>query len=136
MMRPLILGPAERASIQEVVTFAARPENYYRPLAGHTHPPGDKQSYIREFGFPGRPYRCVYSITEAYGQLFRHLSIAIPGMHKTKLVPNAIACWTLAAAYGFTGWDGVSLQPPPEWAVDLPGFCVAIAQRYAVGDER
>jgi hypothetical protein len=132
VIRPLILGPAERASIQEVVTFAARPENHYRPFAGDNVPPGDKESYIRKFGLPDRPYRCVYSLTVASnGQLFRHLSISIPGMPDK--APNPIACWTLAAAYGFTGWDGLSQHPPSDWAVDLPGFCVAIAQRYVDG---
>lgn len=143
MNRPLILGPAERASIQEVVTFAARPENHWRPLAGQATPPGGKEKHRREFGLPGRAYRCVYSITEASnGQLFRHLSIAIPemqaklamsGLEKKSVAPNPIACWTLATAYGFTGWDGVSPHPPLGWAVDLPGFCVAIIQPYAVG---
>jgi hypothetical protein len=131
MNRPLIMGPAERASIEEVVTFAARPENHYRPYAGHAVPPGDKESYIREFGLPGRRYRCVYSITAASnGQLFRHLSISIPGMQEKSIAPNPLACWTLAAAYGFTGWDGVSPRPPREWAVELPGFCLAIVQKY------
>lgn len=132
MIRPLILGPTERAAIQEVVTFAARPENYYRPFAGHTGPPGDKESYIREIGLPDRTYRCVYSITVASnGQFFRHLSISIPGMKEKSLAPNPLACWTLAVAYGFTGWDGVSQYPPSAWTVELPDFCVAIAQAYA-----
>jgi hypothetical protein len=137
MIRPLILGPAERASIQEVLTFAARPENHYRPLAGHAVPPGEKASYIREFGLPGRRCRCIYSITVASNErLYRHLSIAIPGMATPlgnqslhSVAPHPIACWMLATAYGFTGWDGVSQHPPAEWAVDLPGFCVAIAQK-------
>jgi hypothetical protein len=132
MMRPLILGPTELAAIQEVVAFAARPENHYRPFTGDIVPPGDKKSYILAFGLPDRPYRCVYSITEAStGKLFRHLSISIPGMESRSVAPNPFACWTLARAYGFTGWDGVSQRPPLDWSVDLPGFCLAIAQAYA-----
>lgn len=134
MMRPLILGPAELASIEEVLTFAARPENHYRPFAGDTVPPGDKEGYIRNFGLPDRPYRCVCSLSVASnGELFRHLSISIPRMQEQSTAPNPFALWTLARAYGFTGWDGVSQHPPPDWAVDLPGFCVAIAQRYVDG---
>lgn len=129
MLRPLILGPSELAAIAKVVEFAARPENHYRPFTGDNVPPGDKESYILSLGLPGRLYRCVYSITAASnGQLFRHLSISIPGMESRSVAPNPIACWTLARAYGFTGWDGVSQRPPSSWAVDLPGFCVAIAE--------
>ncbi len=131
MMRPLILGPAELASIEEVLTFAARPENHYRPFAGDTVPPGDKEGYVRNFGLPDRPYRCVYSLSVASnGELFRHLSISIPRMQEQATAPHPIALWTLARAYGFTGWDGVSVHPPSDWVLSLPGFCVAIVQAY------
>lgn len=130
--RPLILGPEEHASIQKCVTFALLPENYYRPCSGDREPPGGKERYILTFGLPGRPYRCVFSFTEASDKnLYRHLSISVPEMqHNPRLTPHPLACWMLARAYGFSGWDGVSQQPPASWAIDLPGFCVAIAQRY------
>ncbi|HMI84892.1 MAG TPA: hypothetical protein VK550_12415 [Polyangiaceae bacterium] len=131
-LRPLILGPEEHAAIETCVAFASLPENHYRPLSGDREPPGDKESYILTFGLPGRTYRCVFSLTEASDKnLYRHLSISVPEMqHTPSRAPHPLACWTLARAYGFTGWDGVSQQPPASWTVDLPGFCVAMWQRY------
>lgn len=129
--RPLILGPEERASIERCIAFASFPENYFRPLSGDRVPPGDKESYIRTFGLPGKTYRCVFSFTEASDKnIYRHLSISVPEMAgNPRLAPHPLACWTLARAYGFTGWDGSSQDPPGSWAIDLPGFCVAIVQK-------
>jgi len=131
--RPLILGPGELAAMHAIAFYAAKPENRYNPLVPErSTPPGMKPAHCLTLGLPGRTYRCVFSFTEMPdGRLIRHLSISVPEMvDDPKLMPGIFACWTLAHAFGFSGWDGRSEKPPETWQIaPIPRECVVIAER-------
>lgn len=93
-MRPLLIGPAEKKAVEELVAFASREENWYRPGVSQWVP-GDRLEYVLSLG----TYRCVFTYTEGRGKLYRHLSISVPGT----LYPNPVAATTIAVLFGFTG---------------------------------
>jgi hypothetical protein len=64
--------------------------------------------------------------------VWRHLSISVPG----KNYPNPFAAFTIAALFGFTGWDEKTIEPPPEgWEihVQLHEHCIVMAQIIRAG---
>jgi hypothetical protein len=115
MMRVLILADDDRRYIHELALFAAKPEHHYRPGPGKT-PPGDDPRYRIRLGLPGRYYLCVFSFTVIEGALIRHLSISVPDT-KGMRVPHPIACWMIADAFGFTGWDRTMGEKPGPWQI-------------------
>lgn len=108
-MRPLIIGAAQRQVAQEVVTFARRPENWYRPGADRP-PPGDNPAHICFFPLD---VRCVFSYTLFEGKLYRHLSVSLPQGY-----PNPFAVRAITQLFGFTGgWDDWLVDPHNEGCV-------------------
>ncbi len=108
-MRPLVIDDAARALAASVRAYAdAHP---YRPGPG-VKPPGDNPEHVALIN----TFRVVYSLTEAGGQRFRHLSVSVPG---TKW-PNPAVIWTIAELFGFTGWDQQAIDKPPDgWMMEL-----------------
>jgi hypothetical protein len=124
-LRPLTLGPDERQRIAHLVGFARDPVNWLtraRLLALYV--PGDYPEYVLTL----HTYRCVFTWTEgSKGTIFRQLSVSVPGGK----LPNIYAAFTLATAFGLTGWQMHSngKQPPADWMV-YPGLgSVAMAQK-------
>ena len=120
-MRPLVIDDTARARVAEVEAFAFA--NWYRPGQSE-NAPGDDSRHVVELN----TYRCVFSYTLAPdGELFRHLSISVP----SKAYPNPFAVFTIAELFGFTGWDGKTLEAPDDWMIDLnkEEHCVVAAQR-------
>ncbi len=119
-MRPLLIGPATREQAERIVAYAqAHP---YVPGPG-VPPPGDDPNHVGVFD----SYRCAFSFTHADNGVFRHLSISVP----SGKLPNPFAAYALAEIFGFTGWDGGSVDVPDSWMVGMseePVPCVIIAQ--------
>lgn len=78
--------------------------------------PGADPRYVLNTVFG---YRCVFSYTVLHGQKFRDLSVSVSAASKGKY-PHEFAFYTIASElFGFTGWDGVHIMPPPEgWMID------------------
>ena len=121
-MRPLLLDNEAKGRIAEVVKFAG--SNVYRPGLSETIP-GDDARHVVEI-FMG--YRAVFSLTEGPDALYRHLTLSVVGEH----YPNPIAAFTIADAFGFTGWKiEMGEQPPSDWMGDVNAedHCVTLLQR-------
>jgi hypothetical protein len=123
-MRPLILDAETKQSVQRVIDFASLPENTYIP-ANNAQPPGDNPQYVAQLN----SFRCVFSITESKGKRFRQLSVSIP----SKLFPNAIAVFTIASLFGFTGGtiiEDITTEPCASWqiAIDENAHCIVVAE--------
>lgn len=118
--RPLLIGPDEKARAAAIMAHAEA--NPYTPGAGAATP-GDNKAFVGEFN----TYRTVFTYTHLKGDVFRHLSVSVPGGH----YPNPFAVWLLAETFGFTGWDGVSGEVPKNWQVHLKEdeHCVVVVQK-------
>jgi hypothetical protein len=93
-----LFGPKEDARIRDIVTFASREENLYKPNLG-VPPPGDTPRHVLETG----NVRCVFSITKLGGHLYRHLSVSMFG--ETGFLPLPIVK-EIAYKFGFEGvWN-------------------------------
>ena len=137
-MRPLIIDDTARQAAQRVIDFAEKKENHY--IVGYggltaQRPPGDDSRHVLYVsGLAGdlsgkTGFRCVFSITEADGATWRHLSISIPPPTK---YPNPYAVYTIAQdLFHFTGWNGRSSEPPASWAMNInkDEHCIVVAQR-------
>ena len=120
-MRPLVIDETARARVHEVETFAFA--NWYRPGQSE-NPPGDDSRHVVELN----TYRCVFSYTLAPDdELWRHLSISVP----SKNFPHPFAVFTIAELFGFTGWDGKTIEAPEDWmvATHKVEHCVVAAQK-------
>ncbi len=123
----LLIDEEAKSKIKAVRDFAENPRNYYIVGKGGfstQRPPGDDPRHVCKLvdGF-----RCVFSMTVADETLWRHFSISVTG----DKYPNAIAAFTVAELFGFTGWDGKSEKPGPDWAVKVSEeeHCIVIAER-------
>jgi len=121
-MRPL------RSKIALLVSYAQ--EHHYHPGVDPT--PGDNPKFVLNLG----AYRCVFTFTESHGRLWKHLSVSIPRKGK---FPNPAAAFTLATEFGFTGWDGVTIDKIPDgWLGDIDDErnCIVLAQEegWLTGD--
>lgn len=105
-MSALLIDDAARARVTEVIAYAM--DHPYRPGPG-VSPPGDNFRRVVELS----SYRAVFSFTEAVAQgvMLRHLSISVPG---SAGYPHPIAAYAIAELFGFTGWDGITVMPPPD----------------------
>lgn len=128
-MRALIISAETQQDVARVRTFASKPENYYIVGAGGLswqRPPGDDPRHVAHIPVG---YRCVFSMTytKTDAKLWRHLSISVPVKDK---YPHQVAAFTIAAEFGFTGWDGSSANPPGDWVfqVNRDEHCVVLAQ--------
>jgi hypothetical protein len=109
-MRPLVIDADAQAAIRKVRDYAEHPECVYRPSPG-VLPPGDDAAHCCIIN----TYRMVYSVTEAQGHRFRHLSISVPGKH----YPNEFAVLMLSREFGFPGWNGTDGKFPSSWKIGL-----------------
>jgi hypothetical protein len=119
-LRPLIMDSAAKAEVARVKAHAE--SNRYRPDRGDPTP-GDNPAYVARLG----SYRVVFTMTEQKGELWRHLSVSVPGGK----LPNPAAVFMIADAFGFTGWsDKRLLEPGPDWGVghDAIAHCIVVAQ--------
>lgn len=124
MMRALLIDKAQKAKINEVVSFAHA--NLYYPGKSETIP-GDDPRHVVFIPFG---YRCVFSITVAPdGTHWRHLSISVPVKDKYVSPP---AAFLIADLFGFSGYDAIggSDAKPQDWFADLneEDQCVVLAQ--------
>lgn len=121
-MRILEIGPEQQKQVDDVVAFASKPENRYRPGRSQ-YIPGDKQGHVCKLN----DYRCVFTVTEMDGALWRHLSISVP----SERYPHAAAAFMIARMFGFTGWDGETCTRLPDgWlgSVNEREHCIVLVQ--------
>lgn len=97
-MRPLILTPAIKKEIHELIEWAEKtkiPLDMNREIAEGKRPPiGDDRNY--QIIIP-MEYRCIFSIEEHPGGWMKHLSISIP--YKSKY-PHPEAVNAIAKEFG------------------------------------
>lgn len=130
-MRILCLDEFAQSGIRRVMRHALEPRHWYRPSKDARIPSDDPQfvTHIRD------GYRCVFTITQNAGLTYRHLSISVPAEDK---YPNIVAALLLAQEFGFTGWDGKTIDTLPEgWMgnVDKSDHCIVLAQPYQVAEK-
>jgi hypothetical protein len=98
-MRPLLIGPEQKAEIKRVMDYAqAHPYNIhqlYRIVGGREQPPGDNPEFVCLIPIG---YRCVFTIEQQQGGWMRHLSVSV---NKLGVYPNEHALEMLAAEFGF-----------------------------------
>lgn len=105
----LDLGPENRERARKLAEFAARPENHY--VVGESKfIPGDVPDYVIQLD----TIRCVFTMTQANGKLYRHLSLSVPGG-----LPNPAIAYTIATWFGFTGakirHEDIAMGPGDDW---------------------
>lgn len=109
-MRMLDMSEENRKQVQSLKDFAEKPENRF-VVGESSFVPGDRSEYVRYLN----NYRCVFTLTEHEGRVFRHLSMSVP---TPNMLPNKIAAFTIATWFGFTGatmHDDVATGPGPDW---------------------
>ena len=120
-LRPLIIGPAEKARIAKVAAWAK--DHPYKPYPG-CKAPGDDNRFVVKLG----TYRAVFTITHARdGAVLRQLSVSVPG---TKY-PHPAAAFMIAHEFGFTGWDEAKpSEPGKDWIAGphATDKCAVVAQ--------
>ena len=127
MMRMLMIDEATKNAIANLIRFAQDKANWYRPAADKWVP-GDHPEYVVHLN----DYRCVFTLTESEGHLFRHLSVSVP----SKDYPNVSVFLSIAKLFGFTGGVTPSgnldfvIRPGQDWrfGVNEDEHCVAIVQ--------
>jgi hypothetical protein len=102
-VRPFIVDDALKTRIAQIEAYAR--EHPYIP--GETIVPGDLPGHVFKTPFG---YRAVFSYTRTPQGLYRDFSFGVdePGKY-----PNEFVTFTLAQLFGFTGWDGKTISPPP-----------------------
>jgi len=125
-VRALIIDNTAKADVQRVLDYALDRNHWYRP-GKDSRVPGDDPNFVAHLrdGF-----RCVFTITENRGLIYRHLSISVPAHDK---YPHVAAALTIAELFGFTGWDGKTIdQLPDGWMVHLnkDEHCIALGQPF------
>ena len=118
-MRPLIIDDAAKAKATSVLKYAAA--HPYRPQSDPA--PGYDPNFRAEFN----TYSAVFSFTHIDGDVFRHLTVSVPGPK----FPNPAAVFTIAGLFGFTGWDERTINRVPDgWLMDVSDRegCVVLAQ--------
>jgi hypothetical protein len=128
-MRPLVVDDIARSKVKRVLDHAQDRRNWYRP-GKDARVPGDDPRFVAHLD----TYRCVFTITDSPDGVFRHLSISIPAALK---YPNVFAAFTIAEMFGFTGWDGTSVDLPPNWMarVSTEEHCIVMGQPYLVPEK-
>ena len=103
-VRPFIVDDELKERVREIEAYA-RAHPY---IPGETVVPGESPEYVLETPFG---YRAVFSYTRTPNGLYRDFSFGVdePGKY-----PNEFVTYTLAALFGFTGWDGETIVPAPE----------------------
>lgn len=118
-MRTLTINDEAREKCNRVIEYA-KAHPFHLPNDGTV--PGDNPDHVAQLD----TFRCVFTFTHDKGQVFRHLSISVPGGK----FPHQFAAWTIATMFGFTGWDGKSSNVPSGWLCGLNEHdrCIVVAQ--------
>lgn len=123
MIRPLVIDRVLRSEAAKIVRYADK-HHYIVGESGQV--PGDNPRHVLKTDFG---YRCVFSYTVLHGKKFRDLSVSVATKGK---YPNQFALYAIATElFGFTGWDGKTIEPPPEdWMIakDVVWDAVRVAQ--------
>lgn len=120
-MRPLVIDDAARSEAARVIGHAEA--HHYYP--GKMGTPGDDPAFVAKFG----TYRSVFTFTHSDGAVWRHLSISVP----SKKFPNPYAAYMIAELFGFTGWNGKTVEPPEGWLMNVNDreHCITLVQPIA-----
>jgi len=125
-MSALELNEAKRRA-QEIVAFAERSENWYRP-GETTWIPGNRP----EFVLTSLTIRAVFTWTQGKpGDVRRHMSVSTMGRN----YPTPPIVWTLAHFFGFQGVEaneeGIVMKPAPTWAFfpDPDEHCIVVQEK-------
>lgn len=119
-MRPLVIDEGAKLAVKQVLNYAV--DHPYEPP---DQPPGDNPNHVCHLN----TYRCVFSFTKVGGVIYRDLSVSVPAQGK---YPNPYAVYAIAELFGFTGWNGQTVEPPPAgWlmAKDVDVEAARIVQR-------
>lgn len=110
-MRALVMDDFAKAAVKRVVDFATLPENWYQPGVS-SFVPGDDSRFVAHLK---HGFRCAFTITQfPDGLVLRHLSISVD----SEKYPHIAAAFSIAEMFGFTGWDGRTIDRVPEsWLV-------------------
>lgn len=117
-LRPLVIDDEARNKVMRVLAYAKE-----HPYHAGDPIPGNNPNFVVHLD----TYRCVFTYTESSEkEMYRHLSLSVPTLY-----PNPIAAFTIAELFGFTGWDGHTIDRAPDsWMVKLDEVerCIAIFQ--------
>jgi hypothetical protein len=94
-MRPLVIGPPEKAAIERIIAYAM--DHIYTigdPV------PGDDSMFVTVIPMG---FRCVFSFTRDNHKLYRHLSVSTPD--NPGRMPSPEGMVMIAIEFGFTGAD-------------------------------
>jgi hypothetical protein len=120
-VRPFIVDDELRSRIQAIKAYAS----LHPYIPGETIVPGDLPEHVLNTDFG---YRAVFSYTRTPKGFYRDFSFSVEESGK---YPNEFVTYTLATLFGFTGWDGETIvPPPPSWmlAIDLHYDAIRIVQ--------
>lgn len=124
-MRMLSITPEAQAKVDVVVSYAMDHPSIVRNQKFVDGTPGDNPNHVTHLD----DYRCVFSFTkdEKAGRIFRDLSISVPVAGK---LPHPFASFEIAKMFGFTGWDGKSIDIPEGWLANVmkEDNCIRLAQ--------
>lgn len=126
-MRPLLIDDAAKAKAASVVAYAKD-----HPYSPGQPTPGDNPHFVAKLD----TYRAVFTFTKSDGGLWRHLSVSVPSATK---YPNVAAVFSIAALFGFTGWDERTInQAPTGWHIDIShrDHCIVVVQAIGSDDTR
>ena len=124
-MRPFIITPQKKQAIRELVSFAAKKENWFSETA--TWSPGDRPSYVIELD----TFRVVFTYSKIGFMVYRHISISVPGKGN---YPNPYVAYTISHLFGFTGGrvedEDFVTAPGPNWQmrIDKQHQCIEFIQ--------
>lgn len=123
-MRVLEINNENKGKVINILTFAEKPENWYR-AEEVSWVPGDREGFYGVLD----TYRCCYTRSVAKGKHYRHLSVSIPG----KKWPHLHAIYTIATLFGFTGAkteNEISTEPGYTWQMDMNRVegCIVVVQ--------
>lgn len=119
MSRVLVIDDEAKAKVAQVVEYANQPGKIYNPFdPAHVIPSTDENHVVFL-----NTFRCVFSITKADSEVYRHLSISVPGED----YPNPHAVFEICKLFGFTG----NSLFPTTWTlkVNKDEHCIVIVER-------
>jgi len=122
-LRPLIIGPEERAAAVRIIAYAEK-HPYY---VGDAMVPGNIPQHVLIWT---SGYRAVFSMTASGGVLWKHLSVSVPGEH----LPNPEAVKAIGVLFGFTPEPIGRSGFPTKWGIELSKHenCVVVGEKTAI----
>ena len=121
-LRPLIIGPEERAAAVRIIAYAEK-HPYY---VGDAMVPGNIPQHVLIWT---SGYRAVFSMTASGGVLWKHLSVSVP-----ELLPNPEAVKVIGVLFGFSSEPVGRSVFPTSWGVELSKQerCVVVVEKTAI----